>query len=78
MTEKIKRAYKVRNIDIKHDDRVYPEGSVIELDDEAATDLGKWLEPLADDAKPAKQDGATKTPKDGAAPKSNSENKDKA
>jgi hypothetical protein len=31
MTEKIKATYKVRNIDIKHDDQVYPEGSTIEL-----------------------------------------------
>jgi hypothetical protein len=31
MTEKIKATYKVRNIDIKHHDQVYPEGSTIEL-----------------------------------------------
>jgi len=78
MTEKIKATYKVRNIDIKHHDQVYPEGSTIELDGDAAGALSKWLEPIADEVKPpAKKDGGAKTSKD-SAPQGNSDNKDKA
>ena len=44
-----KKTYRVRGIDLDYDEKRYPEGSKIELDDEAAAKLKRFLEPVDDD-----------------------------
>ena len=45
-----KKTYRVRGIDLDYDEKRYPEGSKIELDDEAAAKLKGFLEPIDDTA----------------------------
>ena len=45
-----KKTYRVRGIDLDYDEKRYPEGSKIELDDEAAAKLKRFLEPIDDTA----------------------------
>ena len=45
-----KNSYRVRGIDLDYDEKRYPEGSKIELDDEAAAKLKRFLEPTDDTA----------------------------
>ncbi len=40
--------YCVRGVDIKHDGQDYVEGSVIELDDETASTLKAYLDPIGE------------------------------
>ena len=42
------KTYRVRGIDLDHDGKRFPEGSPIELDDEAAARLKRFLEPIDD------------------------------
>ena len=44
------KPYRVRGIDLDHDGKRFPEGSPIELDDEAAAKLKRFLEPIDDTA----------------------------
>jgi hypothetical protein len=44
--------YRVRGIDLDHDGTRYPEGAEIELDDKAAADLQRFLEPPKGEAVP--------------------------
>ena len=46
---KTTKTYRVRGIDLDHDGKRFPEGSPIELDDEAAAKLKRFLEPVDDD-----------------------------
>ena len=41
-----KKTYRVRGIDLDHDEKRYPEGGTIELDDESAAKLNRFLEPI--------------------------------
>lgn len=41
------KTYRVRGIDLDVDEKRFPEGSEIELDDEGAKKLARWLEPVA-------------------------------
>ena len=43
------KTYRVHGIDLDHDGERFPEGSPIELDDEAAAKLKRFLEPVNDD-----------------------------
>ena len=43
-----KKTYRVRGIDLDYDEKRYPEGSQIDLDDEAAARLKRFLEPIDD------------------------------
>ena len=40
------KTYRVRGIDLDHDGKRFPEGSPIDLDDEAAAKLKRFLEPI--------------------------------
>ena len=42
------KPYRVRGIDLDHDGKRYPEGGQIDLDDEAAARLKRFLEPIDD------------------------------
>ena len=79
------KTYRVRGIDVNHDEKHYPEGSLIELDDAAAQELRRWLEPAvipeaAQPARPGKAGKADKADKadDKGLPADGSENKDTA
>lgn len=52
--------YQVRGIDLDHDGKRYPEGSLIELDDQEAGAKRRWLEPV--DARPASAPEAPPAP----------------
>lgn len=41
------KTYRVRGIDLDVDEKRFPEGSEIELDDEGAKKLARWLESVA-------------------------------
>ena len=56
-----KKTYRVRGIDLDYDEKRYPEGSKIELDDEAAAKLGRWVEPVAPAEPPQTDDENQKT-----------------
>ena len=43
--------YKVKHIDIRHQKKLYPEGSIIELEEENAKILDPYLEPYQEEPK---------------------------
>jgi hypothetical protein len=69
--------YKVKHIDIRHQKKLYPEGSIIELDDENAKLLAPYLEPYQEEPKGKRGKKSTSTEPDTPSESSdNQENKE--
>lgn len=54
--------YKVKNIHIAHNNKVFKEGSVIELEDKHAAPLSKYLDPVIESNKQDKKNAKNKAP----------------
>lgn len=59
------KTYRVRGIDLEHDGKRFPEGSQIDLDDQAATKLKRFLEPVYDTAEAEKAEAEKASSKGG-------------
>lgn len=56
--------YKVKHIDIRHQNKLYPEGSIIELDEVNAEILAPYLEPYQEEPKSKRGKKSTNTEPD--------------
>jgi hypothetical protein len=66
--------YKVKNIDIRHQKKLYPEGSIIELEEENAENLAPYLDPFQEEPKSKRGKKSTITEPDN--PLESSDNKE--
>jgi hypothetical protein len=67
--------YKVKHIDIRHQKKLYPEGSIIELEEENAAILAPYLDPYQEEPKGKRGKKSSNTEPD--TPSESSDNQEK-